>query len=403
MINRLYFSLCFVICFFVENIIFLALGIKGYIVLLALVVLTLASNRIVVVVLQPPKLGVYVLGVIYLVTVASTAVYNKESAPLVFAGFFLLTFFMVMQTSYETAVRFVEVATHMFALFILLAMIGVLYYYAGGSPLFTLFNPDGREQSLYLTTFANAGESFIRPSAIYNEPGAFSFYICITVALRSLLGMSNRISSLLLVGGLITLSLAHVIFAAIWGVWAITSGGCRRINLKSISVLAFFLLLISIIYQSGLLDWTFERAVAYYENPWMNPRYKAFDDVRLALGDSTQGLWFGFNADCIARLGDCPRFGENPLTPLIYGGLLDAWPYYAFLLIAFTSPLFSRQGLIYAGVGALLLQRPYLLEFPYSAIMTLLLVVAIGGVKTRRREASVPTGDRTAARRNSIH
>jgi hypothetical protein len=343
--------------------------------------------------LQPPQLAIYALGVIYLVTAASTAVYNKDSTPLVYASFFLLTFVTVMQTSYETAVRFVEVATQMFVLFIFLAMIGVLYYYAGGSPVLTLVNSDGRENSLYLTTFSNAAEFFIRSSAIYDEPGAFSFYICITVALRSLLGMSNRTSGLLLLGGLITLSIAHVIFGAIWVVWVLTSSGLRQINIKDISILAFFLLLTGIIYHSSLLDWTFERAIEFYENPWMNPRQRAFDSVRLALADSTQGLWFGFNADCIGRQDNCPELGENPLTPLIYGGLLAAWPYYLFLLIAFTSPLFSRRGLIYAAVGVLLLQRPYLLEFPYSAIMTLMLIVAIGGAKPRRRESSVPTSD----------
>jgi hypothetical protein len=386
MINRLRAALCFVLCFIVANPFFIALGIKGSIVLAVFSVLTVGSTRKVV--LQPQQLTVYVLAIIYLVTSAISAVYNKDVTPLIFAGFFLITFFTVMQTSYDVAVRFVEVATQMFVLFIILAIVGALYYYAGGPPLFSLALSNGGTNSLYLTTFSNAAEFFIRPSAIYDEPGAFSFYICITVALRSLLGMSNRTSGLLLLGGLITLSITHVVFGAIWLVWLFTSIGRRQINIKSISILAIFLLLAALIYQSGLLDWTFDRAIEFYENPWMNPRQRAFDDTISALTQSnlTDNLWFGFDADCISRKDTCIDFGENPLTPLIYGGLLAAWPYYAFLIISFISPLYSRHGLIYVGVGVLLLQRPYLLEFPYSAIMTLMLVVATGSAKRCRQE-----------------
>jgi hypothetical protein len=60
MTNHLRFALCFVICFIVLNSVFLALGIKGSILLVALVVLTVASYRIVA--LQPPHLAGYALG-----------------------------------------------------------------------------------------------------------------------------------------------------------------------------------------------------------------------------------------------------------------------------------------------------------------------------------------------------
>jgi len=391
MANRLRCVMCFVICFIVLNPVFPAVGIKGSILLVVVAILTIASARVLV--SRRSQLCVYALGLIYLVSAAGTAVYNMDSTPLLYASFFVLTFFTVMQISYETAVRFVELATQMFVLFIFLAMIGVVYYNIGGSPLLTLVNPDGRENSLYLTTFSNAAEFFIRPSAIYDEPGAFSFYICITVALRSLLGMPSRTSGLLLLGGLITLSIAHVIFFVIWFVWFFTSNWLRKINIKHIFLLMFFLLSVGLIYVSGILNWTFERAIEFYQNPWMNPRQRAFDEIVHALSYSINNLWFGFDADCISRNDNCIDFGENPLTPLIYGGLLAAWPYYAFLIIAFVLPFFSRYGLIYTGVGVLLLQRPYFLEFPYSATMALMFVVAIGGAKPCRWKASFSAED----------
>jgi len=389
MINRIRFVLCFIVCFIVANPFFIAFGIKGSIILAVFSFLTVVSTRKVY--LQSQQVTVCVLALLYFITSVIAAIYNKDMTPIVFAGFFLLTVFTVMQTSFDFAVRLIEVATQMFVLFIILAIVGAFYYYAGGPPLFSLHLSNGGTNSLYLMTFSNATDFFIRPSAIYDEPGAFSFYICITVALRSLLRMSTQTSGLLLLGGLITLSLAHVIFCVIWTVWLLMSINDRQINLKGILIMTAILLLAGLIYKTGLLDWTFDRAIEFYENPWTNPRQRSLDNTINALtqSDLKNALWFGFDADCVSRKDTCIDFGENPLTPLIYGGLLVAWPYYAFLIIAFASPLYSSHGLIYAGVGVLLLQRPYILEFPYSAIMTLMLVVAIGRSKRFQREAKL--------------
>ena len=378
--TRLRNALGFVICFMATNPVFLVLGINGFVLLLALVLLTVTSMRVVA---QESYLAVYALGAIYLITAAGTAAFNATSTPLVFAGFFLLACFTVIQINYRVAVRYVEWATRMFAIFIVLALIGVVYHSVGGEPLFTLTNPDGRDNYFYLTTFSNSVLIILRPSAIYDEPGTFSFFICITVALRSLLGMPKRPSAILLLGGLITQSITHVIFIVIWGTWAMLSIKTRRKNFTRIWGLGLFILSTWMIYQSGVLDWSFERTINFYENPWMNPRQRYFDNALVALADSAQGLWFGFDQACIRRLPSCTNLGENPLTPLIYGGLLAAWPYYAFLLFAFSSLLYSRNGLIYVAVGVLLLQRPYFLEFPYSATMALIFVVAVEGPMRR--------------------
>ncbi len=368
--------LCFVVCFMATNPVFLALGLSGFVLLIVLAILTLMSMRVVV---SGPYILGYALGAIYLITATCTAAYNATGTPLVFAGFFVLTCVTVIQIEYRVAVIFVELATKMFAIFIVLALIGVVYHGIGGEPLFVLTNPDGRDNSFYLTTFSNTVLLVLRPSAIYDEPGTFSFLICITVALRSLLGMSKRFSTILLLGGLVTQSITHVMFMAIWGAWAIRSAGIRRKGLSRILEFGLLILSVWMIYQSGVLDWSIERAIDYYENPWMNPRQRYFDNTLMALKDSPRSLWFGFDQNCIQRLPGCTELGENPLTPLIYGGMLAAWPYYAFLLFAFTSPLYLKNGLIYSAVGVLLLQRPYLMEFPYSATLALMYVVATRG------------------------
>jgi len=320
--------------------------------------------------------------VIFLVTASISSVYNNTPTPAVFALFFVLTFAAVIQTSHATAVRFVEIASRMFAVFIVMALIGVLYHLAGGGPLFSLVNADGRDNAFYLTTFSNAETFIIRPSAIYDEPGAFSFYICMVVAMRSLLGMSRKTSGWLLLGGLITQSITHVMFALLWVAWAALISPGRKLKSANVFVAGAFVAAAALIYWIGVLDWALERALEFYENPWLNPRQRSFDDIVYGLREG--GFWFGFDPQCTRRLAGCSDLGENPLTPLIYGGMAAAWPYYLFLLAAFCAPLFSRSGLLYAGIGVLLLQRPYLLEFPYSAVFGLLFVIAIGPPATTR-------------------
>lgn len=375
MIKSLKNVITFTVCFVALNPIFYTFGIRGSVLLLVLFFLGVLSIRRVVV--SQKQVIVIFLGFLFLATCAVTSLYNKNTAPVIYGSFFLLTVFSVMQTSYHKAVHFVEYASNMMHVLIIFAIIGSVYYYAGGGPLISLFNPDGRENLLYLTTFSNASEFFIRPSGIYDEPGAFSFYICFTVALRSILLMSYRRSALLLLGGIITLSIAHVIFCLIWFAWVLLSERSRLINLRGMLAISVFFVVVGVIYGSGSLEWTLSRAIDFYENPWMNPRHRAFDDVSTALNGSVSSYLFGFDPDCISRNEKCLDFGENPLTPLVYGGLMASWPYYAFLVLSALSLFWTQKGLIYVAISILFLQRPYLLEFPYSALFALLLIFIV--------------------------
>lgn len=377
-LDRWLFVFGFTICFLSLNPVFHAIGIKGSVLLLSFLALTLLNGRIVV---SPTHRWSYVFLVAFIATSWLSSAYNNTLTPLTFALFFSLAFLCMIQTPHQTAVRYVQIATRLMTAFVVLAIIGMFYHLAGGSPLITLVNPDGRDNAFYLTTFSNAEAFVIRPSAIYDEPGAFSFYLCVLVTMRSLLGMSIRTSGLLLLGGLVTQSMTHIIFMAVWFCWVSMSASTKRS--KNISAMLGFLSIALLVYWTGVLDWAFERAIEFYENPWLNPRQRSFDEILYNL--ESGGLWFGFSDTCVQRLPECTELGENPLSPLIYGGLLAAWPYYAFLIFAFCAPLFSRRGLLYAGLGVLLLQRPYLLEFPYSAVFALIAVIALGRGATLTR------------------
>ena len=377
MTTRLQWILCFVVCFFMMSPIFLALNISGSVVLLALAVLTLTANRVR---FSRAHTVTYILVVLFVISSCLSAFFNGVIEPIVFSLFFVLSVLTVLQTKDVNARAMVGVASWIFAVFIVMAFVGVIYHLLGGEPLFTLANSDGRDNHFYLTTFSNAETFAIRPSAIYDEPGAFSFYICMLVILRSRLGLSLKGSAALLLGGLITQSIVHVMFAFLWFIWVLqhrdASVSTLRDNLlKRFYFALFFVLSAFIVYQSGLLGWALERAAYYYDNPWANPRHNALNSIISAFAMNPGGVWFGFEKVCVQRLPGCSGMGENPLTPLIYGGLFSAWPYYLFLLVAIVAPLFSRDGLLLVGATLLLLQRPYFLEFPYSALFALGFVV----------------------------
>lgn len=374
---NLKFLFCFCVCFLSMSPVFSAVGMPGTGMLFILVLLTVCSNQLL---LSRAHLSAYLLILLLVASSAVSAVFNDTALPLVFAFYFAFTALAVLQINDSEAYAMVHVASIIFMAFIFMAAIGVVYHLLGGSSFFTLANPDGRDNNFYLSTFSNAETFTIRPSAIYDEPGAFSFFICVLVILRSRLGFNLVGSAVLLLGGLLTQSISHVMFTLLWFLWALqrpdtSSSSIRHTSFHRLIFMLVFVLAGIAIYQSGFLDWALERAIVYYQEPLTNPRQRSLDEISLALAAQPNGVWFGFDSSCVQRTPDCTGLGENPLTPLIYGGLLVSWPYYLFLLLAFAAPFVSRDGLLLIGAVLLLLQRPYLLEFPYSALFALGYVV----------------------------
>lgn len=377
MITRLWWIFCFIVCFFSLNPVFLALHIRGFMLLLALLVLTVVGRAFGACKLRFSRAhnNVYLVVLLFIVSSGLSSIVNDAIQPLIFSMFFAVSSFAVLQAENADACAMVKVVSRIFLVFIVMAAIGILYRLLGGEPLLVLSNPDGRDNYLYLTTFSNAEKLIIRPSAIYDEAGAFSFYICILVILRSRLGLSLAGSAVLLLGGMLTQSITHVLFTFLWFIWALQAAPFRNEAFKRLVFALFFVIAAVAIYQSGVLNWATKRAEVYYNNPRIIPRWRTTGNVLDALAENPDGVWFGFDVACIERQPDCSGFGENPLTPLSYGGLFASWPYYLFLLLALIAPFVSRDGLLLFGAALLLLQRPYLLEFPYSALFSLGFVV----------------------------
>lgn len=365
------------LCFFLMSPIYSALNIKGIYFLSALLILIVINGSIG---WNKHNRYMYSLFFILIITSLISSLYNDSISPLVFSGFFVLTGFVVLQSNQEIINFTIHYATLIFFIFIAGAFVSVFYYSLGGNYLFYLINPDGRENFFYLTGFSNSTTFTIRPSAIYDEPGAFSFYICLLVAMRSRLRAPSISSGLLMLGGLITQSIAHIFFLSIWLLWLLLSISNMNISNKKLWQFRFLIFLAFIIgsliiLNSYFFDWSINRAIEYYENPELNPRFISLINIYEFIKSDLVNFLFGFDQACISRLEGCSGFGENFLTPLVYGGFLVAWPYYFFLINSLISIFKSVDGLLMLGVAILLLQRPYLQEFPYSAVVILFCVI----------------------------
>jgi hypothetical protein len=255
------------------------------------------------------------------------------------------------------------------------AMIGLIYAFAGGTPILSILNVDGRENLLYLTTMSNfefAG--VIRPSFIYDEAGAFSFLLCATVALREVLGKSRRMSYFLMLGGLVTLSITHILITVVFLFFRI--GFLRTL----MSVVAIAVLLAPAALERDELEFITSRF--------------AIEDGQLA-GDNRSSQIQNFlqvvnprmillgDVACHTRVNQvCDEHGDitsSPVTPTYKGGivaLLVQLTVHLTLVVAFIkSPRLRFSAL---AMSLLLLQRPYFEISGYGFITYLLLFLMFG-------------------------
>jgi hypothetical protein len=288
-----------------------------------------------------------------------------------FPVYLALSMVTVAALSKRSARLFVQYMTALLAALAAAGLAGQVYAYLGGAPLLTIDNPDGRPASLYLLTMTNdVLDNLIRPAGVFDEPGALSFYICLVAACRNLLDMPRRTTWLLLAAGLPTLSLAHMVYMS----FHLLSE--RLLSARALRALLASVLVLGAACLHPALQRTVEERIG---------ARLAMEDGRLA-GDNRSELlenaaayvdpataMVGLDPRCITDWTTCQRkyrrFGENILTPLVQGGILMSWPYYAVLAALLAGGLGARRRLYYVGVAALLVQRPYLLSAGYCLLI----------------------------------
>lgn len=277
--------------------------------------------------------------------------------------------------------RFCTLATSLVIVLLIGAVISFVLAWIGLGPVFAITNPDGQEYYFFYTGFTNSyNDNLIRASAIYDEPGAFSMYICFVAALRHLLQRDKRTTWLILILGFITFSLAHLVYAMCHFLAEQPSKKRIVFFLSALSV-ALFALVTTITQDTNII---------------LLSRLALTDDANLFAGDNRSfqlfnawnqilehpsSIWFGLDQTCVFRQTVCQEkfglIGENPLSPLAFGGLSSELPYYVAVALFFLSPFFGRRYIALFGIGLLFLQRPYVTGFSYALIAVLLLVILL--------------------------
>lgn len=274
------------------------------------------------------------------------------------------------------------------------ALIGQAYALSGGVPLLTIANIDGRENSLYLTTMSNFNWlGVIRPAFIYDEPGAFSFLICATVALREVLGMRRGPSLFLLIGAVTTFSITHWIVTVIF---LVLRFGLLRVAVVVALIIIPLLPTLGSLEELEFITERFEVSNGEFAGDNRSNQLRNFADAV-----DGQIVLFG-DIECQARPEKvCHEHGDitsSPATPLYKAGLLGLIPqlvvHLALLLLLVFVPQYRFAAL---ALTILLLQRPYfeISGYGFMTYLTTLLMIQsrrfrAGGTALRPSRPSTP-------------
>lgn len=163
-----------------------------------------------------PGIGV-ILGAGMLLGSCLTSIYWLDFKIAFLPYFFIGSVLIAGIANRDDINRFITLCTGFLLVMLILSWIGFLYVLHGGEALFSIINIDGRENLFYLTTFSNWRVlDSIRPSGVFDEPGTLSFLLCAIAALRRIYDRSNSGSLILLLLGLVTFSMTHIAFLALF-------------------------------------------------------------------------------------------------------------------------------------------------------------------------------------------
>jgi hypothetical protein len=294
--------------------------------------------------------------------------------------YFVLSILTVSVLNDSEIKAYVGLLTWLVLIVLFGALFGILYAYYGGSSILQFANPDGRLNQLYLTTLTNAQFGrYIRPSGIFDEPGALSFVICFVVALRHAMGANKNITRILLISGFVTTSVAHLVFTILYAAAEIQD------NRRSVDVIIVLGIAVGLVVLLALFE-----PISDIISTLLSSRFS--DDNLANLGKDRmttlmnavsyldmKTFMFGLDSNCIVGVSSCldlgfENYGENPLSLLVhYGGFL-AFPYY-FALAYLVIYSVWRRDFIMLGLFLLLLQRPYTMSYGYSMLILLTIFV----------------------------
>lgn len=315
----------------------------------------------------------------------------------IFSSIFLLySIFYVQLLSKESLDKAINIATTFLLTVTVLAIVGFMLAFIGYEPIYSFNNLDERVNYLYFTTFTNSiKQNFIRPSGIYDEPGALSFYICILAYLRSHLNKNSKVTWLMLMLGFVTFSVAHLIYV----IFHVLS---EKFSIKN-TVHIFFIIVITVLffYFLGIHD--------FFQTELFD-RFSYSDDSESFKGDNRSILLENaanylvtnpssilYGADptcrfdmntCVAKIG---HIADNPLSPLVITGVFISWPYYLMLGFLITTISQGRKYINSIGIVLIFFQRPGILDITGAMAASLIAYVIYNNLFASTHYIKKPT------------
>jgi hypothetical protein len=330
------------------------------------------------------------LGLLLFASAFAAGVYWAELRMTLYPMHFVVACLLLSQSTRREFERYVDVASRIVMVLVIGAVVGFFLARLGVEPLLRFPNPDGRPNFFFYTTLTNAYWSgWIQASGIYDEPGAFSFVICAVAFMRHILGRDYRFTWILLALGLVTFSLAHLVFISVFAL-------AERLTPRRLVYLgATVALLVAIAYSVGLQqlyrDYLFARiTLDTAQQRGAHDRLELARNAARELGRVEGAVIFGVDSDCTVNYMACrarwPYMAENPLGPMALHGLLLAWPYYLFLAAGLLFLLLGRRNFAFFALVLIFLQRPYVMSFGYSFFAVAGLWLQMTALAARREE-----------------
>lgn len=316
---------------------------------------------------------------LFFLTSLFSAIFNKTPKPVLFGSLSIIYFLSTFFLKRDEIVRIVKVISGLLLLTLCFGFIAILFGTAQVFKISVIKNLD-----LYPLGLLYHNIPIPRLAGFFYEPGQLSFYICVCIVLRELLSLDSKLTFILLVLGFLTQSISHLFFSVFFLLFIFFKNSSSNNKLKFVLGFFAFFYLVSI---SGFFDWVFDRISTFISQPDEWSRFLSFNNALTVLDDDLNKYLVGPNSELSARviedenvfdieLDNVSVYGENPLSPLIFGGILASWPYYFFIIFyLFDSFTSGKKSFLVFIIALLTLQRPYTLEFPYALIISLLIVV----------------------------
>lgn len=295
--------------------------------------------------------------------------------------YFITGIYVISLLTTRDVLSFINIATTFIFVLLVGAVFGTIYAYYGGSSILQFKGAGGLHYQLYLTTLTPVQlGGFIRPSSLFDEPGALSFITCFIAALRHNVGANKKITWAILGLGFITASVAHLLYVIFHAAQEVKSfkSADKLIKVLFIFLLVMFFLSFLPPVQDIISRFLLSRFATGEINNLGMDRFIPFLNAIEHL-NNIETFLFGIHPDCGLGRATCGEhgfkpYGYNPLTLLTGWGVFLSLPYYLSLTYLLYMAIRKRNFIIF-GVFALLLQRPYVMSYGYSMFILLTILV----------------------------